>query len=100
MTLQKIPVSNDLRQTFDTALGDQLVRFTVWWQPFDSSWYLSLAWQTGANILTGRRLVVEQNVLAGIVTTFNGSIVVHGIEEEIGREAWDVTHEIIFDSEG
>ena len=100
MTLQKVPVQNVDRQTFDVELGAQLVRFGVWWQPSDRSWYMSLEFQDGTRVFSGRRLVAGQNMLSGVVSDFSGSIVVHGLTAEIGREAWDVTHEVIFDSEG
>ena len=100
MALQRVPVTTDIRQTFDTALDGQLVRFTVWWQPFDSQWYMSLEYQTGERIISGRRLIVGQDVLAGVVSSFHGSLVVDGISDTIGVESWNVTHDLIYDSEG
>lgn len=100
MTLQRVPVTNDARQTFDCALDGQLVRLSVWFQPYDAAWYLSLAYQTGTKIVSGRRLATDQNILAGVVSDFHGSITPVGIEATIGRRAWDITHEIIYDSEG
>ena len=77
----------------------QLVRLTVWWQPYDRNWYLSLAYQTGAGIISGRRLITGQNVMAGVVSEFHGSIVVYGLDDEIGLGAWEVSHELLYDSE-
>ena len=101
MTLQNLAVTTDIRQTFDTVLDGQLVRLTVWWQPFDSHWYLSLEWQTGEKIASSRRLIEGQDALAGVVTPFRGSLVVHGLgDEEFGVDSWGISHQLIFDSEG
>ena len=99
MALLSVPVSSDVRQTFDTVLAGQLVRFSVWWQPLDGHWYLSLAWQTDVRIISGVRMVTGVNLLSGLVSDFVGSLVVYGLNDQIGRDAWGVTHELIFDSE-
>ena len=100
MALQRLPVTTDVRQFFMTSLGGQLVRIDVWWQPSDENWYLSLAWQSGRRIVSGRRLVTDVDVLVGIVSDFSGALVVYGLTERIGRDSWLTSHELIFDSGG
>ena len=100
MTLQNIDISNDVRQTLDTVLAEQLVRFDVWWQPFDEHWYLSLSWQTGVRVISGVRLVTGADLLTGIVSDFSGSLRVYGAFDSIPFGAWGVSHQLLFDSEG
>ena len=100
MAILSIPLSNDARQTVSTALDGQMVDMDVWWQPSDEHWYISLLFQNeDTAIIAGRRMLHEIDVLAGVATSFSGSITPLGVSEVIGRNAWGITHELIYRSQ-
>ena len=92
---QALTLTTDARQTFRTVLGSQSVRVTLWWQPDDATWYVTLAFLDGQPIVTGRRLVSGGRVLQDLVTDFVGDLVTVGAGEP-GREAWDGTHKVLY----
>ena len=100
MAILAIPLSNDARQTLSTALDGQMVDIDVWWQPSDENWYISLLFQNESTaIVAGRRMQPGVDVLAGVASHFNGTLTPLGITETIGRNAWGMTHELIYRSE-
>ena len=98
MATQRVELTNDSRQRFDTQLGDQLLRIDAWWQPSDRHWYCSVALQDGTALLAGRRLITGQDLFAGLVRDFSGTLRPHGLEDQIGPLAWGQTHELIYET--
>ena len=97
---QRIPLTTRARETFRTILDGQPVRITVWWQPLDASWYMSLTKATIARepIVTGVRLLGQGVPLAGQALNFKGQFYVEGLGDP-GREAWGSTHKLLYLSE-
>jgi len=85
-----IRLTDDARQTFRTSLGGQSVRLTVWWQPSDERWYLSVD-----GIASGTRLVEGGWPLLGLNHGLGGEVYVYGPGEP-GRHAWVQTHSLLF----
>ena len=93
---QQVILTDDARQTFRTVLDGQSVRVTVWWQPDDESWYISLAWLDRRPIVSGVRLVSGGFPLRRVETDFLGELYVSGPNTEPMREAWSTTHEVLY----
>ena len=58
-----IPLADADRQQFDVRLGARIARLTVWRQPSDGGWYISVERPVGTRLASGRRLVDEGAVL-------------------------------------
>lgn len=100
MAILAVPLSNDARQTISTALDGQMVDMDIWWQPSDQHWYISMLFQNeNEAIIAGRRMLHEIDVLAGVASRFSGTLTPLGTTETIGRNAWGMTHELIYRSE-
>lgn len=97
MAILAVPLSNDARQTISTALDGQMVDMDIWWQPSDQHWYISMLFQNeNEAIIAGRRMLHEIDVLAGVASRFRGTLTPLGTTETIGRNAWGMTHELIY----
>ena len=92
---QVIEVGDSVRETFRTILGGQNVRLTLWWQPFDAHWYLSLAWLDRRAIVSGVRLVENATPLLDVQGSFQGQLFVSGVGVP-GRRAWTSTHVLFY----
>ena len=96
--MQSIPLTDSPRQTFDVTLGGQTVGLTIWWQPLDSSWYLSMRDSAGDPIAAGRRMALDVRLVRS--RNFEGDLAVVGIDpattEEVGRMGWTETHGLYY----
>ena len=99
----EIPVTNDARQTMRILLAGQQVQLRLWWQPADGYWYLTVSYPGGEAITEGARVTAGGNALAGGNPAFRGRIVAVPTQDdsalvEPGREAWGVTHRLLFEA--
>ena len=62
-----IPIEDAAHQSLLIALGERRVRLSVWWQPSDAAWYLSVDTASGEGIARGRRLTAD-----GVAVTAQG----------------------------
>jgi len=85
-----VRLTTNARQTFTTRLAGKTFRLSVWWQPSDEHWYLSVE---GA--AEGVRLVEAGMPLAGLRPSIGGQLYVVGAGEP-GRHAWGQTHQMVF----
>ena len=93
---QRVPLSNNARQTFRCTLGGQLVRVWAWWQPLSEAWFISLALVSGDRIIAGVRLGEGARPLRGsVLPGFAGELYVEGVGEPT-RNAWGVTHRLLW----
>lgn len=100
---QQIPATHAGRQTFITILGAQEVRISLWWQPNDSAWYMTLEHPVGTPIVVGRRIMFESGILSGVSSDFVGNIHPRSLTEdasEPGLRAWGTTHILVYDPRG
>lgn len=91
-----IPIEDAAHQSLLIALGERRVRLSVWWQPSDAAWYLSVDTASGEGIARGRRLTAD-----GVAVTAQGfgSIRMDGPSDPT-RAAWrDGTHRLIWAAE-
>ena len=89
-----IPVTNDARQRFRTVLGGQDASLAVWWQPSDEAWYFTLT-LGNTDIVSSMRLTEEGEPLSGVVSSFEGQILVYGTGDP-ARDAWTETHSLLY----
>ena len=96
--MQSVLLTTAPRQTFDTVLDGQTVTMTVWWQPLDGSWYLSVTDATGAKVASGRRMAVGVRLIRA--AGFTGDLAVAsnqaGNTDEVGREGWGDSHTLFY----
>ncbi len=100
--MQRIPVTNDARQTFLTILNNVTVRMTVWYQSVGGSWYMKIETPEGRIITQGAKLNSGRSVLSGIIDDFIGSLVVVPVQspvQDLGRNPWGTTHNLIYMNE-
>ena len=95
-----IPVQNVPNQTFVVRLGRQSTRFHIWRQSRDGGWYASIESPIGAQLVSGRRISIGQEL--GPLAGFRGSIVcavppgVVADGSEPGANPWGVTHVLVY----
>lgn len=98
--MQIIPVTNDFNQQFTTALGDQNVKFRIWYQGIGDGWYMSLEYSTGEKIVSGFRINTGSPIITSALTDFVGNIVCVSTAEkrlEPGKDApWGETHLLVY----
>ena len=71
------------------------MRLVVWWQPRDRAWYASVEIPAGTPAVSGRRLVVDGDLLAGRMTEVPGYLRCRSVTvpvEEPGPNAWAGSH--------
>ena len=104
---QRIPVTNDVRQTFSTILGTQKVRLRIYYVADTLSlgaagWFcdLILLTDTPQIIVTGERLLTATQVAKDIITDFSGAIFVVPVTSPPqalnATEPWNITHQLVY----
>lgn len=95
MAVSRIPLLDTPRQSMFLRLGGVDVRLVVWWQPRDRAWYASLEIPAGTPAVSGRRIVVDGDVLAGRIAEVSGYLRCRALTvpvEEPGPNAWAGSH--------
>ena len=98
--MQRLPLSNDARQSLVTSLEGQEVLLRLWWQPSDTSWYATLEMPVGTPLIAGRRLALDEPIIGTRPTAFAGDIYCRRVgvtAEEPARRPWGITHALIFE---
>ena len=98
--MQRIPLTNDFTQRFDTVLNNQSISIRVWYQEIGSGWYFSMSFQGGSDIVTGHRIKTGSPMLSAISSSFIGNIVCIPLSDQLsepGRNSpWGDTHVIAY----
>ncbi len=87
--MQRVPITSDLRQRFQTTLGEISYNFEIWWQPSDENWYFSID-----QILSGARIVEGGEYLKNNLS-FPGFLSIEGTGP-LKTDAWETTHAMVF----
>ena len=98
-----IPLSRAPKQTMTTTLGGRSFRLRVRWNTVMEAWYLDVQRPDGSHLLSGQRLVVSWPIRVGSPDTGGleaGSFLMaldqSGQNLEAGRDAWGVTHHLVW----
>ena len=102
---QRIPLLQDvLRQSVVVRLDDVDCRISVWWQPWDESWYGSVEVPVNTPRSRSRRLAANANLLDRTSTPspLSVRIVCRTLDaddnrQEPGRDAWGRTHALFIE---
>lgn len=98
--MQSVVLIDADRQSLVTRLGGQRVRLRVHWQPREEAWYCSVEYPPGTPILTGRRIVVDSDIMRGVLSGFEGRLICRRVlagSGEPGRNAWNDTHRLVYE---
>ena len=104
---QLISPTDDARQTFTTILNNQKVRLNIFYlesalDGLNNGWYADfiLFSDTEEVIVQGQRLESLQAVGAGLLSDFDGAIIVvpitNPIQDLTDIEAWGTTHNLVY----
>ena len=100
MAVIGIPLQNIPRQQMEILADGKLMRITVWWQPNDSSWYLSLETPPGTLVIAGRRITLNRPLLPH-TSAVSGNIFcrkIQSLSDVLDRTAWPDKFRLVFES--
>lgn len=93
----EIPVTNSPRQSLTVVLDGQEMAISIWYQPSDEGWYISVEHPVATPAVTGRRLNSGTSVFADLLSPIRGDIHVVG-PDDMGDAPWgdEGTHHLIW----
>ena len=97
--MQFLPINNESNQIFNTVLNGAELKFNFWYQDIGAAWYVSVFYPDETPILEAARINSESPIFATTLTEFGGDIVPFPLAAEgveIGRNAWGVTHDLLY----
>lgn len=95
--MQILPISNEANQVFSTVLNGTELKFHFWYQDIGAGWFCDIEKITGEKIIAGIKINAMSPLLKSVLTDFSGDIIpVALVSEELGREPWSNTHELIY----
>lgn len=102
MPTLEIPLINVPRQRLSTSVNGQAIQLLIWYSPKSGGqWYASLEHPAGTKIVSGRRIVLNSDILASQPRgTFKGKIICRAIGDlpsEPGLEPWGTTHLLLYE---
>lgn len=92
MSAKQIPLANVDRQSLTCTLGDSLHKVTVWQQPSDKGWYISIEKPPGTALAQGRRITLGEAFSGGFKC-----VSLSAAASEPGDDPWGATHALIYD---
>ena len=96
----EIPLLNIPRQSLVVRLSEMSVGVTVWWQSTDLSWYVSLDVPVRVPVVSGVRLALDTDALAGLVHPLAGGVWCRSRSDmriEPGSAPWLDTHRLVYE---
>lgn len=96
MPAVEIPLLKVARQSMSVVMDNNEWGISLWWQPNDRNWYISVSNVNDDMIVTGRRMVSQEKVLPDRYRVNLWCELIPGAETNVlGENPWGETHRLI-----